>query len=186
MNRGTIRAICAVGLVAVAAGLAGRVEAKVFYSRDEALRAAFPDAETVEKETLLLTEEQARQVEGLSKVKLESRMVTLHVGKRGQKVLGYAIIDIHVVRTQPEAIMTVLSPEGVVDSTMILAFHEALDYLPSGRWVKQFIRRTLVPDLALGQGIAAITGATLSAIGITDSVRRALAVYQVMVVSKKR
>lgn len=167
-------------------GLAGNGAARVFYSKDEALRAAFPDAETIEKETLFLTAEQARQVEGVAKVKLESKLITVHVGKRNQKVLGYAMIDIHVVRTQLEAVMIVLSADGAVESTLILAFHEALDYLPSARWLRQFNKRTLTPDLALNQGIAAITGATLSAYGVTDSARRALAVYQVMIAPKTR
>lgn len=167
-------------------GLAGNGAARVFYSKDEALRAAFPDAETIEKETLFLTAEQARQVEGVAKVKLESKLITVHVGKRNQKVLGYAMIDIHVVRTQLEAVMIVLSADGAVESTLILAFHEPLDYLPSARWLRQFIKRTLTPDLALNQGIAAITGATLSAYGVTDSARRALAVYQVMIAPKPR
>ena len=167
-------------------GLAGNGAARVFYSKDEALRAAFPDAETIEKETLFLTDEQAKQVEGLAKVKLESKLITVHIGRRNQKVLGYAMIDIHVVRTQPEAVMIVLSPDGVVESTLILAFHEPLDYLPQARWLRQFSKKALTPDLALNQGIAAITGATLSAYGVTDSARRALAVYQVMIAPKTR
>jgi len=96
------------------------------------------------------------------------------------------MVDVHVVRTQPEAVLVVLGPDGMVASTILLAFGEPLDYLPPGRWLRQFDRKTLSPDLALGQGIAAITGATLSAYGITDSVRRALAVYQVMLAAKHR
>ncbi len=172
--------------VALGLGLAGPAGAKVFYSIEEALHAAFPEAQAIEKDMLFLTDEQVRQIEGLAKAKLDSKMIAVHVGKKGPKVLGYAMIDIHVVRTQPEAILVVLTPEGVVDSTLILAFNEPLDYLPPARWLKQFTRKTLVPDLALNQGIAAITGATLSAYGITDSVRRALAVYQVMMAPKRR
>jgi len=173
-------------VLGIALGLAGTGVAKVFYSKDEALHAAFPDAESIEKETLFLTDEQSRQVEGLAKVRLESKMITVHTGRRDQKVVGYAMIDIHIVRTQPEAVMVVLSPDGTVESTLILAFHEPLDYLPSARWLRQFVNKTLTPDLTLNRGIAAISGATLSANGVTDSARRALAVYQVMIAPKTR
>jgi len=195
-------------LAALAAGLAGDAGAKVFYSVDEALQLVFPDASTIEEETLSLSEPEAHQVESLARARLESRRIPVHVGKHDQKVLGYAMVDVHVVRTQPEAVLVVLGPEGTVDvhvvrtqpeavlvvlgpdgmvaSTILLAFGEPLDYLPPGRWLRQFDRKTLSPDLALGQGIAAITGATLSAYGITDSVRRALAVYQVMLAAKHR
>jgi hypothetical protein len=172
-------------LAALVTGLAAPAWAKVFYAREEALRAAFPEADTIEKEIRLLSDDQARQIEGIARAKLESRMVTIHVGKKNQQVLGYALIDIHVVRTQPEAVMVVLTPEGVVESTLIVAFHEPLDYLPPPRWLKQFPKRTLASDLGLGHGIAAITGATLSANGVTESVRRALAVYQVLLAPKK-
>jgi hypothetical protein len=185
-KRARTRLVVAAVAVALGLGLAGPAGAKVFYSMDEALHAAFPEAQTIEKDMLFLTDEQARQIEGLAKARLDSKMIAVHIGKKGPKVLGYAMIDIHVVRTQPEAVLVVLTPEGMVDSTLILAFNEPLDYLPPARWLKQFIRRTLVPDLALNQGIAAITGATLSAYGITDSVRRALAVYQVMMAPKRR
>ena len=92
----------------------------------------------------------------------------------------------HPGRTQPEAVLIVLEPDGVIASTTLLAFDESLDYLPPGRWLRQFDRKTLRPDLALGQEIVAITGATLSTSGVTDSVRRALAVYQVKLAPKKR
>jgi hypothetical protein len=176
----------AILLAALAAGLAGDAGAKVFYSVDEALQLVFPDASTIEEETLSLSEPEAHQVESLARARLESRRIPLHVGKHDQKVLGYAMVDVHVVRTQPEAVLVVLGPEGTVASTILLAFGEPLDYLPPGRWLRQFDRKTLTPDLALGQGIAAISGATLSAYGITDSVRRALAVYQVMLAAKHR
>jgi hypothetical protein len=173
-------------LAALAAGLAGDAGAKVFYSVDEALQLVFPEASTIEEETLSLSEPEAHQVESLARARLESRRIPVHVGKHDQKVLGYAMVDVHVVRTQPEAVLVVLGPEGTVASTILLAFGEPLDYLPPGRWLRQFDRKTLTPDLALGQGIAAISGATLSAYGITDSVRRALAVYQVMLAAKHR
>lgn len=184
--RARSRLVAAVVAVVLGLALPAPAVAKVFYAVDEALRAAFPEAQTIEKEMLFLTDEQARQVEGLARAKLESKMIAVHVGKNGPKVLGYCMIDIHVVRTQPEAIMVVLTPDGIVQSTLILAFHEPLDYLPPARWLRQFNKKTLVPDLALNQGIAAITGATLSAYGVTDSVRRALAVYQVMIAPKRR
>lgn len=178
-----------VGVVLVtllAAGLAGDAGAKVFYAMDEALHLALPDASTIDKETLFLSEGEAHQVESLARARLDSRMIPVYVGTRDKKVLGYAMVDIHVVRTQPEAVMVVLGPDGAVASTILLAFGEPLDYLPPGRWLRQFDRKTLTPDLVLGQGIAAITGATLSAYGITDSVRRALAVYQVVLAPKRR
>lgn len=115
---------------------------------------------------------------------MDSKLVTLHIGKRGQKLLGYATIDVHTVRTLPEAVMVVLSPEGQVTSTLLLAFYEPLDYMPNERWLKQFEQTNLTPDLRIGGKIAGITGATLTARAMTESVRKVLALYQVLI--KKR
>ena len=155
--------------------------AKVFYAKEEALRAAFPEADVIDKQTFFLTDDQKKQVETLARTRLDSKLVTLYTGRRRQKPLGYAIIDVHTVRTLPEAVMVVLSPEGRVASTLILAFYEPLEYLPSERWLKQFDQARLTPDLRVGGRIAGITGATLTARAMTDAVRKVLALYQVLI-----
>ncbi len=160
--------------------------AKVFYAKEEALRAAFPEADVIDKQTFFLTDDQKKQVESLARTRLDSKLVTLYIGKRGQRPLGYAMIDVHTVRTLPEAVMVVLSPEGRVASTLILAFYEPLEYLPTDRWMKQFDQARLTPDLRVGGGIAGITGATLTARAMTDAVRKVLAFYHVLIAKGER
>ncbi|PTL36243.1 FMN-binding protein [Candidatus Methylomirabilis limnetica] len=155
--------------------------AKVFYAKDEAVKAAFPEADIIEKQTFFLTNDQKKQIETLARTPLDSKLVTMYIGKRGQKLLGYAMIDVHTVRTLPEAAMVVLSPEGRVASTLILAFYEPLEYLPNERWLKQFDQARLTPDLRVGGKIAGITGATLTARAMSESVRKVLALYQVLI-----
>jgi Na+-transporting NADH:ubiquinone oxidoreductase subunit NqrC len=155
--------------------------AKVFYAKDEALRAAFPEADAIDKQTFFLTDDQKKQVETLARTRLDSKLVTIYSGKRRQKLVGYAMIDAHTVRTLPEAIMVVLSPEGRVTSTLVLAFYEPLEYLPPERWLRQFEGQTLAPDLRVGGKIDGITGATLTARGVTEAVRKVLALYQVLI-----
>ena len=126
--------------------------AKVFYAKDEAIKAAFPEADVIEKQTFFLTDDQKKQIETLARTQLDSKLVTLYIGKRGQKPLGYAMIDVHTVRTLPEAVMVVLSPEGRVASTLILAFYEPLEYLPNERWLKQFDQTKLTPTSGWEEG----------------------------------
>ena len=154
-------------------------EAVVLYAKNEALQLIFPEADSIEPEAVFLTSTQAAEVEKLARSSLESPLLTVHVGRKGADVLGYAFLDIHVVRTQPEALFVVLTPEGAVDSVLIVAFHEPQEYMPSDRWQRQFVGAILTPDLQVRRGIAPISGATLSANAMTDAVRRALAVYQV-------
>ena len=155
--------------------------ATVFHSQKEAIALAFPDAERIEDETFVLTAEQARRVEELAKAPVETKLVRIWRGLRGEEVQGYALIDVHTVRTHPEAFMVVLSPEGSVRSVRILAFHEPLDYLPAERWYRQFDGRSLGDALRVGGDVHGIVGATLSAQATAQGVRRALALYRVLI-----
>lgn len=160
---------------------ASSAQAKVFYSRSEALELAFPEADRIEDESILLGDEQAAQIEQLAKSQLESRLVRIYTGYRGSELLGYAFIDVHNVRTLPEAFLVVLSPEGDVRTLRVLAFHEPLEYMPSARWYQQFEQKSAAAPLRIGGDVHGIVGATLSARATTEGVRRALALYRVVV-----
>jgi hypothetical protein len=167
-------------LVLITALAAASAQAKVFYSRSEALALAFPDSDRIDDESILLGDEQASRIEQLAKSRLESRLVRIHRGYRGGQLVGYAFIDVHTVRTLPEAFLVVLSPEGSVRMVRVLAFHEPLEYMPSARWYQQFEQKTIAAPLRLGGDVHAIVGATLSSRAATEGVRRALALYQVL------
>jgi hypothetical protein len=104
--------------------------AKVFYARDEAIKLAFPDAERVEVRDLFLTPEQREAIAARATCTLDSDWLTVYVGYRGGAIDGYAIFDTHTVRTLPETFLFVLSPQGAVTATHLLAFHEPLEYSP--------------------------------------------------------
>ena len=159
--------------------------AKVYHSRAEALELAFPDAERVESETYLLSDEQLAQIRELSRGEMDTKLVRLYTGIRGDEILGYAFIDIHNVRTLPEAFMVVLERDGEVRSLRVLAFHEPLEYQPTRRWYGQFEHKSLAEPLRVGSDIHGVVGATLSARATTRGVRRALAIYEVLIQNGK-
>jgi hypothetical protein len=161
-------------------GLASLAGATVFYSRDEALHVAFPSADRTEARDFFLTPEQRAAIEKSARSALDSDLITVYVGWQGDRVLGYAIFDTHVVRTLPETFLTVLSPEGKIAATYVVAFYEPLEYLPSDRWLHQVEGKGSGDDLQVGHGIAAITGSTLSSNAVMGGVRRSLAIYAVL------
>lgn len=155
--------------------------AKAFYSKDEALALAFPQAEKVDQRSFFLTDEQAQQVATLAAAPVESKLATFYIGQKNGTVTGYAFIDTHIVRTQPETFLIVLSPTGGIEKVFVLAFYEPEEYLPTERWLRQFDRQVLSPELQLRQKIHGIAGATLTARAVTSGVRRVLALFQVLV-----
>jgi len=158
---------------------------KVFYAKDEALKLAFPDADEVEMRTFILKEDEVRRAQERARTRIDSRLFTFYVGKKKGNVVGYAAIDTHIVRTLPETFMVVLSSEGEVLTTIILAFHEPLEYLPSERWLEQFREKNLSPDLRVGRDIAGIAGSTLTTQAITQGIRKVLALFEILVKEKR-
>ena len=159
---------------------AGPAAAKVFFTQKEAVALAFPDSDRIESKTHLIDSSQADEIQRRSRAKLDSRIAQFYTGYRGDEVLGYAYIDVHNVRTLPEAFLVVMDPDGTITSMRVLAFHEPLDYLPTDRWIAQFEQKTGAEPLRLGGDIHGIAGSTLSARAVTASVRRVLAFYAVL------
>ena len=166
------------------AALVPTAQAKVFHSQEEALELAFPDAERIDSRTYILSSSQKQAIEKQARSELESEIVTLFSGWRGDELLGRAYIDIHTVRTLPEAFMVVLSPAGQVESLRVLAFYEPTEYMPTRRWYDQFDgadQQRLEKGMRLGRDVHGVVGATLSARAVTESVRRVLAFHNVLV-----
>ena len=162
-------------------GVPRTVDAKVYYAKSEALAVAFPDADRIDSRTVVLNDEQVTAIERLAKAKIETKLVTLYTGVKDEKIVGYAIIDIHTMRTLPEAFLIVLSPEGAIETLRLLAFYEPEEYLPANRWLAQFEEKRLNPSLRIGGRIHGIAGSTLSSHAVTAAVRRSLAIFEVVV-----
>jgi hypothetical protein len=175
-SRLTFALVLCLALVAtpVAAG------AKVFLSRKEAVATAFPGAERVEEKTWVLDDAQVSAIQSLARERLDSKLVTVYTGVRDGRIVGHALIDIHTVRTQPEAFLVVVDPEGVVRDVRMVAFYEPQEYLPSDRWLEQFRDEKLSQELHLQRKIHVIAGSTLSSRAVTGGVRRALALFEVL------
>ncbi|GMR05292.1 MAG: FMN-binding protein [Thermodesulfobacteriota bacterium] len=156
-------------------------DAKVFSTKDDALKRAFPDAVMIERKTLFLSKEDVRRIEGLSGRRVDSRLFTYYEAVGPDGTSGYAVIQGHVVRTKSMVYMAVISPAGEIDHIDILAFHEPEEYMPSRRWLDQFRGRRLSERLRINSEIQAITGASLSSYAITGEARKALAILELKV-----
>ncbi|MGQ0721323.1 MAG: FMN-binding protein [Candidatus Eiseniibacteriota bacterium] len=153
--------------------------AEVFHSRESALRLAFPEADRVTPQDLVLSGEEAARVRNLAGAEPPSRLVTAYAGWAGEQCLGWAFLDTHTVRTLPETILVVVDPSGRVRGTHLLAFHEPPEYQPGTRWLAAFSGHELTEHLRTGGSVDGISGSTLSANAVTAAVRRVLAVWSV-------
>ncbi len=158
--------------------------AKVYYSKKEAMELAFGPEAAVEMRPLFLTDVQRRAIERLGRVKLDSSLYTFYVGKRDGRIVGYAAIETHTVRTKPETLLIVLNPDGQVRDVVVLAFHEPPEYQPPEPWFRQLAGKP-VAALRVGGEVDGVSGATLSVRGTLESVRKVLAIYEIALSGRK-
>jgi hypothetical protein len=144
-------------------GLGGKEEA--------AVRALFPGAERIDAKDVILTDDMAARIEKLARARVPERLVTFYTARRGAEVLGYAAIHAHIVRTKQETLALVFEPDGRLRKISVLAFLEPPEYRPPDRWLAQFEGKGTDDRLTVGQDVAPITGATLTARGISEAAR---------------
>jgi hypothetical protein len=153
--------------------------AKIFYSKNEAMELAFGKTAQVEMLSLFPDDQQIIKIQELAKVKLDSGLFTFYAGKDQNKIIGYASIETITVRTKPETLMIVLTPEGALRNVYTLAFHEPPEYQPPERWFTQLYKRSLA-EMDFNKGVDGISGATLSSRAAISSIRKVMAIYEIM------
>jgi Na+-translocating ferredoxin:NAD+ oxidoreductase RnfG subunit len=157
--------------------------AKIFYSKNEAMELAFGKSAQIEQLSLFPDDDQAVKIQQSAKVKLDSGLFTFYIGKDQGKILGYAAIETSTVRTKPETLMIVLTPNGELRNVYTLAFHEPPEYQPPERWFEQLYKRPLA-EMDFNKGVDGISGATLSTRSALSSIRKVMSIYEVMVKNK--
>ena len=157
--------------------------ATIFYSKNEAMELAFGKAAQIETLSLFPDDSEIAKIQEIAKTKLDSGLFSFYVGKSGEKILGYAAIETNTVRTKPETLMIVLTPEGELRNVYTLAFHEPPEYQPPERWYEQLYKRPL-SEMDFNKGVDGISGATLSTRSALTAIRKVMAMYQIMVKTK--
>ena len=174
MVRGGIHAVVAGAALAVAATVAAAAPSQgpAAPARDEAVvRGLFPAAERVEARDVILSDEVVARIERLARARVKERLVTFYTATRGGAPLGYAVIHSHVVRTKRETFAIAFAPDGRIRKITILSFLEPPEYRPTERWLAQLDGKGPQDRLAVGDDLAPISGATLSARGIAEESR---------------
>jgi Na+-translocating ferredoxin:NAD+ oxidoreductase subunit G len=164
--------LAAMSLLAVSA------EARVFMTQQQAVASAFPAGARVVRQAFFLTKAQVEAARKSSGLDFTDQLVVRYAGFAGDRLLGFAYFDSHRVRTLPETVMVVITPDAKIDRVSILSFDEPPDYLPKPRWLDQFKTRKLDDELSLNRAVRPISGASLSGRAILNASRKMLALHQ--------
>jgi len=162
------RAVAVALLVSAAAPARG---ADAAAKEGAALRAVFPEAERFTSRDLLLGDAEAARLERLARARVSERLVTFYAAWKGEALLGHAVIHSHVVRTKRETFAMAFEPDGRIRRIVVVSFLEPEEYKPPDRWLAQLQGKGERDRLAVGDDVAAITGATLTTRGIAEQSR---------------
>ncbi len=172
----------ALGTLTLALVSGGAATAQVRLTQEEALRLAFPEPAAIERRTAYLSRaelERARRLAG-EDVEVEQSVVSYYVGRGDAGPLGVAYFDAHRVRTLPEVLMFVLTPDARIERIEVLKFSEPPEYRAPEGWLGQFRGKGLSDELSLKGSIVNMTGASLTSRAVTRAARRVLALHQVI------
>jgi hypothetical protein len=166
-----MRSCLALLLVAVLAPGADALAQAATAGKPDPLRAIFPEADRFDAADVILTDEMARRLDDLARSRIPERMVTFYTARRGAEILGYGVLQSHVVRTKRETLLVAFEPDGRIRRIVVVSFLEPPEYKPSDRWLAQFAGKGPADRQAVGDDLAPITGSTLSARGVAEQSR---------------
>ena len=169
-------------LVALAAGAAGAPAfATQYLNLEQAQRLMFPDASSFREQNLALDAAQMRQVEKLAGLAARSVNWRVFGAYKADAAIGYLILDDVIGKFELISYAVGVNLDASVRQVEILTYRESHGgEIRNPAWRRQFVGKTAPAGLSVGDGIANISGATLSATHVTDGVRRIAAIAQVM------
>jgi Na+-transporting NADH:ubiquinone oxidoreductase subunit NqrC len=157
------------------------VFATQYLSEEQAQKLMFADATAFREQNLALTLAQMQEVEKLAGLPARSVNWRVFAAYRGETLLGYVVLDNVLGKFELISYAVAVNPDASVRQIEVLTYRESHGgeiRLPA--WRRQFVGKTAQGGgLAVGDGIANISGATISCKHLTDGVRRIAAVAQV-------
>ncbi|MFQ5449988.1 MAG: FMN-binding protein [Nitrospinaceae bacterium] len=159
-----------------------KFQLQVFLTKKQALEAAFPGADKIEKDHKWLTDTQRKAIGEICHQEIKESRITFYIGKKDGRTLGYMVIDHIIGKSFPITFMVVLNPNGTVRDVEVMVYRE-----PRGWEVRypSFLRQFFGMDSGSDfREINSITGATLSVHAITKGVYKAVAAYKVLYLEK--
>lgn len=160
-------------LLATLAVLPTSAFATEYLSVEQAQALMFPTATQFARRDVLLAPALNQREPGPGGGTLASGHLALTLAQQGDLTLGSVVVDEVIGKYERIRYAVALNMDASVRAVEILSYSESHgSEVRLAAWRKQFVGKTAVSTLRLGEDIANISGATLSCTHITDGVRR--------------
>ncbi|MBW2553008.1 MAG: FMN-binding protein [Deltaproteobacteria bacterium] len=151
---------------------------KVYSTREEALKSAFPQADKIDKKIIRLNEEQKHRISQKSGQAINFSYKSVYIAEKNGKRLGYAIVDQVKGKSSFIKYLLAIAPEGTIRNIVILTYRGTKGAeVRHDRFREQFIGKRENDPLQLGVDIDAIAGATVSSRSIAEGVRKLMSFW---------
>lgn len=166
--------------IPLAAGAAcAPVFATQYLSAEQAQKLMFPEASAFREQNVALNAAQMQQVEKLAGLAARSVNWRVFGAYKGDALLGWMVLDDVVGKFELISYAVGINPDASVRQVEVLSYRESHGgEIRTPAWRRQFVGKTAQGGIAIGDGIANISGATLSCTHLTDGVRRIAAIAQ--------
>ncbi|WP_374495927.1 FMN-binding protein [Zoogloea sp.] len=176
-NGWTRFSLVAVAGATTSALLPPTVEAAQYMSVEQAQKAAFPEADRFEAQTLRLTPEQIKALDSVAAVRQRGEIRRIEAWA-GNKALGTLYVDDVIGKVEWVTYALAVGADGSVRSLEILEYRETHGYeVRTPSWRRQFSGRRIDQPFRFGEDIKNISGATLSCAHLTAGAQRLLALH---------
>ena len=168
--------------VLVAAGTIGAPAfATQYLTVEQAQVLMFPDATAFRRQDIALSTAEMQQVAKLAGLPARSVNWRVLAALKGDTLLGYVVFDDVIGKFELISYAVGLNLDASVRQVEILTYRESHGgEIRNAAWRRQFAGKRAQAGMAIGEGIANISGATLSCTHLTDGVRRIAAIAQVV------
>ena len=144
----------------------------------QAQRALFADATRFEPAPVTLNDDQRRAIEKSSATRTPIPTERIWRALDGDRLLGHVIVDEVYGKHEFITYAVAIDPSGAVLGLEIMDYRETHGgEIRQAEWRAQFRGKRAGDALELGDGIANISGATMSCKHVTDGVKRLLALH---------
>ncbi len=148
---------------------------QVYLTNDEALKIALPGADRIITLDVKLTSAQIDAIAAKLKHRNIAESFTVHIGRKGADVIGYALITEEKGKFQPITFIVGVSPKFEVIDTSVMIYRESHgDAVKGRRFLNQFKGMGTDDAVKRNDDITNISGATISVDSICRGVRRVL------------
>ena len=156
----------------------------IFLTEEEAPKAVFPEVSSFERKVIQSNEElraKIRKLMGRTKTSIWEDSYVTFIAKRGETILGYAVIVEEIGKHRPITFIVGIGTDGKIKDTALMVYREAYGgEVRDRRFLQQYKGKELKDPLLPYRDIQNISGATLSVEAIGRGNRKGLALVDIV------